>query len=199
MTKTASPGSKMVWAVIAAGVLFFALGLVFASRFGTDPTLSESPLMGLPAPTGTIALMDGSGDLDMEDLAGDIIVVNFWASWCLACRIEHGALLQAASDYADFDVTFVAVNYQDSPAAAEAFLEELGRSPETIYTVDEGSTTAFKWGVLGLPETFFVNREGIVVGKVSGPSTYGLLAATIDSIVLGNTVGEITTGEVENR
>jgi cytochrome c biogenesis protein CcmG/thiol:disulfide interchange protein DsbE len=53
--------------------------------------------------------------------------------------------------------------------------------------------------VLGLPETFFVDRGGIVVGKVSGPVTYGLLSQTIESIILGETVGDITTGEVENR
>lgn len=189
----------MVWAVIAGGVLFIALGIIFASRFGTDPSTTDSPLIGLPAPSGSIALMDGSGEVAVSDFEGDIVVTNFWASWCLGCRTEHQALTQAASDYADFGVTFVAVNYQDTPSSAEGFLDELGRSPVTVYTVDEGSTTAFKWGVLGLPETFFVDRDGIVVGKVSGPLNYELLAATIDSIIVGDTVGEISTGEVENR
>jgi cytochrome c biogenesis protein CcmG/thiol:disulfide interchange protein DsbE len=200
MTSTQSArGSRMVWVAIVASVLFIVLALVFASRFGGDPRLSSSPLIDEPAPSGEIALQDGTGTASVSDYSGDIVVVNFWASWCLACRDEHDALLQASDDYSDFGTTFVGVNYQDTPARAEAFLAEFGESPTTVYTVDEGSETAFDWGVLGLPETFFVDRGGIVVGKVSGPVTYGLLSQTIESIILGETVGDITTGEVENR
>lgn len=192
-------GSKMVWLVIAAGVAFIALGLVFAGRFGTDPGISSSPLIGNPAPTSPVALMESDGEVSMTDLTGDIVVVNFWASWCLGCRDEHDALLRAADDYAQFDTTFVAINYQDDAERADAFLDELGRSEVTIYAIDEGSATAFEWGVLGLPETFFVDRDGIVVGKVSGPVSYGLLSRTIEQILLGEVIGDITTGEVENR
>jgi cytochrome c biogenesis protein CcmG/thiol:disulfide interchange protein DsbE len=189
----------MVWVVIAAGVAFIALGLVFAGRFGTDPGISSSPLIGSPAPTSPIALMESEGEVTMTELLGDIVVVNFWASWCFGCQQEHESLLRAAENYASFDTTFVAINYQDSPARADAFLDELGRSSVTIYAIDAGSATAFDWGVLGLPETFFVDRDGIVVGKVSGPVTYGLLSQTIERIIIGETIGDITTGEVENR
>ncbi len=199
MSESRDRGSKMVWFVIAAGVAFVALGVVFAGRFGSDPTTSNSPLMFEQAPVSPIALMDGSGEVSVADYGGDIVVVNFWASWCLGCRTEHDALTRAASDYADFGTTFLAVNYQDTPGAADAFLAELGTSAETVYTVDEGSETAFEWGVLGLPETFFVDRDGTVVAKVSGPITYGLLAETIDAIIVGESVGDISTGEVENR
>lgn len=189
----------MVWVVIIGGLVFVALAIIFASRFGSDPSITASPLRGQSAPDAPIALMDGPGDVSVADYAGDIVVVNFWASWCLSCRTEHAALLEAASDYEAFDTTFIAVNYQDDPARAEAFLDELGRSDATVYTVDRGSTTAFEWGVLGLPETFFVDRAGIVVGKVSGPVSYGLLSATIDKIIIGDAITDITTGDVENR
>jgi cytochrome c biogenesis protein CcmG/thiol:disulfide interchange protein DsbE len=189
----------MVWVAIAGGLVFVIVAVIFASRFGSDPSISSSPLIGKPAPTSEIALMDGTGGISVEDFSGDIRVVNYWASWCLGCRTEHAALLRAASDYADFGVTFIAINYQDNPSNAEAFLDEFGRSQATIYTVDEDSRTAFQWGVLGLPETFFVDREGIVVGKVSGPVTHGLLTQTIDRIILGESIGDIETGEVENR
>lgn len=189
----------MVWAVIAVGLAFLVLAVVFAGRFGSDPNLTESPLIGRAAPDGAIALQDGSGSVAMPDLAGDVVVVNFWASWCLPCRAEHAALTTAATDYADFGTTFVAVNYQDTPERASQFLDELGRSEATIYTVDEGSSTAFDWGVLGLPETFFVDRDGIVVGKVSGPVSYGLISQTLDRILLGEVVGDISTGDVQNR
>lgn len=193
------PGSKMVWVAIAAGFVFVALAVMFAGRFGSDPGISSSPLMGKAAPDTAIALMDGSGEVSMTDFSGDIVVVNFWASWCLGCRTEHAALTQAASDYSSFDTTFVAVNYQDSPGRAAAFLDELGTSDVTVYTVDDGSSTAFEWGVLGLPETFFVDRHGVVVGKVSGPVSYQLLSNTIEAIIVGDSIGDISTGEVENR
>ncbi len=200
MGKTAEQrGSRMVWVVIAGGLVFLLLAIIFASRFGSDPSVTASPLRGQPAPDAPIALMDGSGEISVADYEGDIVVVNFWASWCLGCRTEHEALTQAASDYEAFDTTFIAINYQDTPDRAEAFLDELGRSDATVYTVDKGSTTAFEWGVLGLPETFFVDRDGIVVGKASGPVSYGLLSATIDKIIVGDAIDDVSTGEVENR
>ncbi len=192
-------GGKMVWAAIAGAVIFIILGVVFTGRFGGDPSISSSPLIGKPAPTDPIALMDGSGQISIADYAGDILVVNYWASWCLSCREEHPDLLKAAADYKDLGVTFIGVNYQDTYPNAVAFLDEMGWSEETVYVVDEGSTTAFQWGVLGIPETFFVNREGIIVGKVSGPSTYALLSRTLDQIILGESIGDIKTGEVQNR
>jgi cytochrome c biogenesis protein CcmG/thiol:disulfide interchange protein DsbE len=194
-----TPGSRIVWVVIAGGLLFVVMAVIFAGRFGTDPGISSSPLIGHGAPNSEFALMDGSGTVALNDFEGDIRVVNYWASWCLGCRTEHQALTQAASEYADLGITFVAVNYQDSPGNAEAFLDELGRSDVTVYGVDENSRTAFEWGVLGLPETFFVDRHGIVVGKVSGPVSYGLLSRTIDQIILGESIGDIETGDVENR
>lgn len=194
-----TPGSRIVWVVIAGGLVFVAMAVIFAGRFGTDPGISSSPLIGQPAPNSEIALMDGSGSVALDDFEGDIRVVNYWASWCLGCRTEHQALTQAAFDYSDLGITFIAINYQDSPGSAEAFLDELGRSDVTAYAVDEDSRTAFEWGVLGLPETFFVDRHGIVVGKVSGPVSYGLLSRTIDQIILGESVGDIETGDVENR
>ena len=195
----AKRGGKMVWAAIAAAIGFMLLAIIFASRFGGDPAISSSPLIGNPAPAAPIALLDGTGEVSLADFPDDIIVVNYWASWCLSCRGEHPALLQAATDYEDRGVTFFSVNYQDTHTNAVGWLDELGWSEETVYVVDEGSTTAFAWGVLGIPETFFVDREGIVVGKVSGPVTYSLVARTLDQIIEGESVGDIKTGDVENR
>jgi cytochrome c biogenesis protein CcmG/thiol:disulfide interchange protein DsbE len=192
-------GGKMVWAAIAGAIGFMLLAVIFAGRFGGDPSISTSPLIGEPAPTSAMALLEGTGEVSLADFPDDIIVVNYWASWCLSCREEHRALLQAAADYDDMGVTFISINYQDSQANAVAWLDDLGWSEETIYAVDVGSETAFAWGVLGIPETFFVDRNGIVVGKVSGPVSYSLLARTLDQIIGGQSIGDIKTGDVENK
>jgi cytochrome c biogenesis protein CcmG, thiol:disulfide interchange protein DsbE len=192
--------SRAVWAAIAAGIAVMVLGLVFASRFGSDPSLTRSPLIGRPAPDVAMAGYGGGPDIRLSDLRGDIVVVNFWASWCTGCRAEHEALLLGAAAYEELGVTFIAINYQDVPAAADAFLDDLGRSEQTRYGVDGDSRVAFEFGVLGLPETFFIDREGTIVAKVSGAVDFDLLAGTIEAIALGEAVDpEVITGEVENR
>jgi cytochrome c biogenesis protein CcmG/thiol:disulfide interchange protein DsbE len=180
--------SLVFWLVIAAGMAVVALGVVFAGRFGAQ------------VPDVTIPYLEFDGTVDLRDLEGDIVVVNFWASWCLSCRAEHEALLAAAADYADFDVTFVGVLYQDTVANGLDFLSEMGRGDPYVYVEDADSRVALEFGVLGLPETFFIDRSGIIVGKVSGPVSRSLLDATLQALVLGQSIDDqVTTGEVENR
>jgi len=193
-------GEALFWVLMAAVIVLLVLGVVVSRRFGSDPTITASPLIGKPVPLVTVPYLEELGDLAIADLEGQIVVVNFWASWCFGCCQEHPALLSAAEEYDNFGVTFVAVNYQDNTVGrAVGFLDEVGRGEHTVYVRDEGSRTALEFGVLGLPETFFVSREGVVVGKVSGPITGRLLVETLDKILLGQTIGQVTTGEVENR
>lgn len=182
-------------AVVAALLLFGIMG----SRFGKDLKEVRSPLIGQPAPAIELELLEASGRWSLDQHRGSVVVVNFWASWCLACRVEHDALVAAAAQLDELGVVFVGVNHQDQPDNALAFLDELGRSPQTLYLEDVGSRLAFEFGVLGLPETFFVDREGNVVGKVTGPVSHDLLIATVDAIILGEDIGVVKTGEVENR
>ena len=188
--------------VIGVGVVAIVLGIIFTNRFGSDPTLVASPLIGQPA--GEIALerLDGTGEFRLAEAQGDIVVVNFWASWCLACRTEHDALVRAAATYGeDLGVTFVGVLIQDQAAAGNAWLDEMGRSPQFTYVDDDRSRASLEFGVLGVPETFFIDRDGTIVGKVSGPVNGPLLAQTIEAIALGQAadIGVVRTGEVENR
>jgi len=187
------------WVAVGVTVLVIVFGAVFASRFGRDPDLVASPLIGQPAPEVVLPFLEFEADLDLDELKGDIVVVNFWASWCTGCRQEHEALAVAAEGYEELGVTFVGVNYQDQPARAVAFLDDLGRSPATHYVEDVGSRTAVHFGVLGLPETFFIGRDGIIAGKVSGPLTAPLLINTLDRMLVGEDIsGEVKTGDVEN-
>ncbi|MEA2023367.1 MAG: redoxin family protein [Actinomycetota bacterium] len=189
--------NKIVWLVVAAGVVVMIVGIAFAGTLGSDPTVVGSALIDKPAPELVLDELEGDGQVRLTDHLGDVVVINFWASWCTGCRQEHASLDTAATDYANFDVTFLSVNTQDEEAQAIGFLDRFGRSDETVYGIDHGSNAAFAYGVAGLPETFFVDREGIVVGKVIGPVTYELLTATIDQVLIGEDIDSVKTGETE--
>ena len=198
--REAQPRSSVLfWAMIAGIIVVLVAGVIFVQRFGSDPGLVASPLIGQPAPDVELRTLDNREPVQLADLYGPVSVVNFWASWCTGCRQEHGPLANSAAATEDLGVSFIGINYQDSDARATAFLDVLGRAPNTAYVVDDASRAALEFGVLGLPETFFIDQQGVIVGKVSGPLTQELLDSTLTRILLGESVGQITTGEVENR
>jgi cytochrome c biogenesis protein CcmG/thiol:disulfide interchange protein DsbE len=175
--------------VVTAGVL--------GSRFGTDPTLVRTPLVGQPVPSRSLPALDGGGQVDLAALRGQVLVVNFWASWCVACRQEHPDLVAAAAAYRAAGVRFVGVVYQDSPRAARQFLDELGRGQGYLYVTDPGSRAAIDFGVFGIPETFLVDRRGTVAAKITGRSSFPLLAQALDEILAGRTPQSRQTGRVQ--
>ena len=193
-------GNIGVWIAVGVGVIVIVFGAVFASRFGVDPDLVASPLIGQPAPDVTLPYLELEADLSLRELEGDIVVVNFWASWCTGCRVEHDALLAAADAYRDAGVSFVGILHQDRAPTGIGFLDEFGRGDPYRYVIDERSRAGIGFGVLGLPTTFFLNRSGEIVGQVNGPVSLNVLVRTIDAIILGAEVDPIKqTGELENR
>lgn len=177
------------------------LAVVLASRFGNDPSLVASPLLGQPAPEVALPRLDRVDAEDpvvLADLRGQVVVVNYWASWCVACRAEHDDLVATASAFEDRGVSFVGVVYQDRREPAIAFLDELGWGDNYEYVIDPGSRAAIAFGVFGVPETFFINRDGVVVGKITGESNAVLLGSTLDEILAGRRPGEQTAGTVQS-
>ena len=178
--------------VIAATVV---LAVVLASGFGADPGLVDSPLIGEPAPEFDLETLDGQGSVSSQDLDGQITVVNFFASWCLECRNEHDELVATADSFAKDGVRFVQIGYQEDPGQTLAYLQEVGMSEATDYLADPGSRTAIAYGVFGIPETFFIDDEGMVVGKIIGEADALVLGATIDAIRRGERPGQQITGD----
>lgn len=187
------------WVGYGVALAAVAFAVVLASRFGTDPGLVESPLLGEPAPGFELAPLEGGDPISLADLNGDIVLVNFFASWCLQCRNEHAALTSTANAFAEQGVTLVQIAYQESPPASLNYLETAGRSDAAFYLADPGSRTAIAYGVFGIPETFFIDEEGIVVGKIIGESDAFTLGATIDAIKRGEVPGQSVTGDTQQR
>ncbi|MGA7271039.1 MAG: redoxin domain-containing protein [Acidimicrobiia bacterium] len=179
------------WGVVG---LTAVLAVVMASRFGSDPGLAESPLLGRPAPDLTLDRLIGSGQVSLSDFHGETVVVNFFASWCLECRIEHEDLVATSDSFADQGVRFVGIAFEDDPADARSYLEEAGMSRHTEYLVDTDSRAAVGFGVFGVPETFFIDPQGTVVGRIVGPTTALALGTSIDSISRGESPGNQILG-----
>lgn len=182
--------------VAGAAVLF---GAVLGSRLDIDPRLVDSPLLGTRAPDGELPSLEGGPSVRLRQLRGKVVVVNFWASWCIECRREHPALMAASDAYADAGVVFLGVSFQDQRAAAVSFLDELGRGRNIRYVTDPGSRTAVDFGVFGVPETFVIDRSGTIVSKITGRSTFPLLSGVLDAVLAGRTPNSVTNGPVQPR
>lgn len=169
-------------ALLSLAVLV-GVAAAYGTRFGTDPTVVASPLVGQPAPAFSLPYLEKDGRLSLGDLRGDVVVINFWASWCTACREEHDGLIMAAQRFRDRGVTFLGIVYQDRPELAIEMLDEMGRGYDNL--IDPDSRAAIDFGVFGVPETFFIDRGGTVVAKVVGRSDLDLLSTTVEAILDG--------------
>jgi len=110
-----------------------------------------------------------------------VVVINFWASWCAARREEHPALIAAWDRYRDQGVVMLGIDYQDRVSDALAFVREMGGDWPILE--DPGGRVALSYGVYGVPETFFIDRRGIVQYKRIGASSYELLTDQIQQLL----------------
>lgn len=169
----------IVIAVCIPVIALLAFGLT------RDPGEIPSPLPGKQAPTFSLVKMDGSGDtVSLESQRGKVIVLNFWASWCLQCRDEHADLSLAANMYKGRPVEFLGVLYNDEAKNGLAWIEEMG-GQSYASLLDPGSKTAVDYGLYGVPETFIIDQQGQVVQKKIGPTTLAELASMIDPLLAG--------------
>lgn len=165
-----------VGGVVAVSLLVWLL----ATGFGRDPRLVRSVLIGRPAPAFVLPGVDG-GRTSSADFAGRPYVVNFWATWCVACRREHPYLMEFAGRWAPRGVAMVGVVYQDSAEAVRGFRAQMATPYPDV--LDPGGRTALDFGVYGVPETFVVDARGIVVAKLIGEARPGSLDRVVGPLV----------------
>lgn len=156
--------------------LFLGVFAVFALGLRDDPSLVPSPLIGKPVPVFDLPPVEGrSLGLSSRDLRGRVSLVNVFASWCVSCREEHSLLLQLRQSGI---VPIEGLDYKDRPADAARWLAAIG-DPYTRIGADTDGRAAIDWGVYGVPETFVVDRRGIIAYKQIGPVTPAILERTI--------------------
>jgi cytochrome c biogenesis protein CcmG, thiol:disulfide interchange protein DsbE len=158
-----------------------------------DPREIPSPLPGRPAPEFALAVMppelprgapepDALDTIRLADRQGKILVLNYYASWCLACRDEHPALDRVSQRYEGEPVEIYGILYKDSPKAIRDWIRMMGGQHYPTL-LDPKARTAIDYGLYGVPETFFVGADGKVVKKHVGPVTEAVLVRTIDSLL----------------
>jgi cytochrome c biogenesis protein CcmG/thiol:disulfide interchange protein DsbE len=169
---------------VATVVVAVALAAWLGSAgLGRDPAAIRSPLLGRPAPDFALRALGADRMVRLGDLRGQVVVLNFWASWCAECRDEHPALSAAWSRFRDAGVVLVGVDFQDDHPSALAYLSERGTSWPVV--ADPGSRTALAYGVYGIPETFFIGPDGQIAAKQVGPVTYDQLVREITRLLPG--------------
>ncbi|MGH2684564.1 MAG: TlpA family protein disulfide reductase [Actinomycetota bacterium] len=174
---------RVGWVVVTAAIVVLVPFLfVLGTRIGANPTLSRSPLLGKQAASFSLPRIDQPGVLSSAELSGRLYVVNFWASWCVPCREENAALRAFYERGRPQGIEMVGILYADRVKSALEFRRELGGSWPLLD--DPGGRVALDYGVFGVPETFIIDRQGVIMAKLVGavgPGTLEQVLARIDA------------------
>jgi cytochrome c biogenesis protein CcmG/thiol:disulfide interchange protein DsbE len=162
----------LVLFVVLVGFLWHGLSL--------NPREVPSPLIGKPAPGFELARLDQPAKaLSEKDLRGQVWLLNVWASWCVSCMDEHPVLVQFSRQNV---VPIYGLNYKDKRDAALAWLEQHG-NPYTLSLSDPDGRVGIDYGVYGVPETYVIDKAGVIRYKRIGPVTPEVLAEKILPLV----------------
>lgn len=163
-------------------ILFVCLAVFLGLGLKLDPRKLPSTMIGNPAPAFNLNLLQTTdtsvfenGQFKPSDLIGQKWLLNIWASWCVACRVEHPLLIELANKT---DIIMVGLNYKDKTADAKKWLAEHG-NPYTFIPEDAQGDAGIEWGVYGVPETFVIDQSGIVIYKYTGPINADIINSEI--------------------
>lgn len=169
---------KKIW-IPALALPVIAL-LYYGLKKAPTVNIIESPLQGQAATTFKAPTLDGD-TLSLADLEGKVVVLNFYASWCVACIDEHAVFTQAEQYYAGEDFQMLGVVYQDSPENARRWMRRMGGGWPSL--IDSNSRIAIDYGVYGVPETYFIGKDGRIAHKQIGPVNSMLMKDTVDRLL----------------
>jgi cytochrome c biogenesis protein CcmG, thiol:disulfide interchange protein DsbE len=146
--------------LVLAGFLYVGLGL--------DPHEVPSPLIDKPAPAFTLPqLHDSTKNFSQSEMKGKVWLLNVWSSWCVSCKEEHPLLLSLAQQNI---VPIYGLDYKDKKEDAEGWLAQAG-NPYTLNVMDRDGRVGINYGVYGVPETYVIDKQGIIRYKQIGPVT----------------------------
>ncbi len=162
--------------MIAPPLLFVGLATMFLWGMNRgDPGALPSTLEGRQVPALELVQLGDLAVFDQETLRQPgVKLVNYWASWCAPCRVEHPTLEALAAE----GVKIYGINYKDDPRKALKFLAELG-NPYVAVGADENGRMALEWGVYGVPETYVIDGDGVIILRLAGPVTQRVLKNAI--------------------
>ena len=160
--------------------LFLVLAVFLAIGLNRDPREVPSPLIGKPAPAFKLAqLADPSKTFSPEDMKGKVWLLNVWASWCVSCRQEHPLLVEFAKRGI---APLVGLDYKDARADGLGWLRQFG-DPYLLSAHDADGRVGIDYGVYGVPETYLIDKAGVIRYKHIGPVTEEALAKKIVPMV----------------
>jgi len=160
--------------------IFIVLLLFLAVGLRLDPRMVPSPLIDKPAPAFTLPRLDDPQQrVSEKDLLGKVWLLNVWASWCVSCREEHPVLVELSKRNL---VPIYGLNYKDERKDALAWLGQFG-NPYTISIMDADGRIGIDYGVYGVPETYVIDKQGVIRYKQIGPVTPEVLDAKILPLV----------------
>ena len=182
--------TKRTWIILGGGIPLLGLIALLAwasistggnpGGLGTNSDLFETQIDAGEAREFELQLI-GGGSLKLSDFRGKVVMVDFWASWCAPCRVEAPVLTKVYREFEGQDIEFIGVDVWDNIGDAEIFLQHEGQT--YLNGSDANGTIAINYGVRGIPEKYFIDRDGMLVKKLSGPLTETTLRNTINELL----------------
>lgn len=172
-TTTSPKTSRLALVTLPVLALLVILGIATYKR-------GNAPEIGEPVPDFTAELLEGEGEVSLDDLRGKPAVINFWASWCAPCEDEAPLFKRAHEEYGD-RISFLGIDIKDARPDAIAFVERYDLEYPSVR--DETQRIYAAFGLTGQPETFFIDAEGVLVEHVAGPVEEDSLFDTLDILV----------------
>jgi cytochrome c biogenesis protein CcmG/thiol:disulfide interchange protein DsbE len=149
-------------------VVFIILAVFLFMGLSLNPREVPSPLVGKPAPAFTLPQLQAPDkQFSPQDMKGKVWLLNVWASWCASCVQEHPLLVELAREHI---VPIYGLDYKDKPAAAQAWLDQRG-NPYELTVTDMDGRIGLDYGVYGVPETYVIDKQGVIQYKQIGPLT----------------------------